>query len=216
MLDDEDYIIEEKIIDMCGRYLNRLRAVYQSTGKRVAFYRGSPDKVMEGDIKTFQPRTKSMNTLQPIHEISNEWFEYKFGIKARTDTLFVTSNKVQAKEYGFIHYIFPVGGFTTIHSDTYDDLFFKINNREFKKILRKKGMDGEYTGNVIGKVAENDLELAKEIVYEILEDGDYAKGKSSAALLSGNEVMLKTKQFIVVPYDDRFIEFMNTVVYTDD
>lgn len=215
MFEDDD-IIEEKIITMCGRYLDRLRSVYQATGNRVAFFRGSPIQETEGSLNTFIPRKKSMNTLQPIHEITNEWFEYKFGIKARTDTLFVTNNKVQAKQYGFVHYVFPIGGFSTIHSDKYDDLFLELNNRNFRKRLQSKGVAFEDSTNLLKDMVWKQPEVTKEIIYEILEDGNYIKGKSSSALQSGNEVMLKTKQFIIVPYDERFIEFMNTVVYTDD
>ena len=40
----------------------------------------------------FQPRKQSMNTNPVIHETANEWFKETFGIAARTNTVFTTTN----------------------------------------------------------------------------------------------------------------------------
>lgn len=218
MFDDES-IIEEEIINKCGKVINRLRDVYNTTGTKTAFYRGMSSEVTDGKIYTFSPRSAPMNTHPVVHDISNKWFKDKFGISARTDTLFVSSSKRQASEYGSVHYVFPIGGFSTIHSNRYNDLFIDMSRRKIKEILLQIGVsEKDLPGitklyDVLANTHPNELETA---IRKFLEDGEYIKGKSASALLSTNEIMLITKKFIVAPYNDRFIDFMDSVVYTDD
>lgn len=216
---NDDFIIEELIISKCDRYLNRLREIYTSTGNKTALYRGVPNKVEDGKVYTFRSRSVPMNTNPIVHDISNRWFNDKFGIYARTETLFTTANKRQASEYGEVHYVFPVGGFSTIHSPKYNDLFIDMNRRKIKEILLSYGIDEDEIpsrSKFYEVLIETHPEELEKAIFQFLDNGDYVKGKSTAALLSTGEVMLKTKQFIIVPYNERFSEFMEDIVYTND
>ena len=43
---------------------------------------------------------KPKNSHANVHEVADEWFNNKFGIRARTQTIFCTPDIEQAKEYG--------------------------------------------------------------------------------------------------------------------
>lgn len=214
--DDNVAITEELILEKCPRYLARLREVYESTGNRVCFKRGSP-KIYNGDIQTFRNRKAPMNTSVVLHNITNEWFDMKFGIKAREECLFVTNSTLDSKEYGTPHYVFPIGGFSTIHSNSVKDLYLALNHKPVTKALQKHGIDTtKYTVNnntFLQELYLSEPEAMESAIYELLEDNNYRKGKSAEALLSNNEVMLKTKRFIMVEINERFSEFMNDVIW---
>lgn len=219
--EDDDYendsIAEELIIDNCGKYLNRLRTIYENTGHKVSFKRGSAPIYDGAEVQTFVKRTKPMNTNPIVHKITNEWFYMKFGIRAREECLFVTNSTVETQNYGTSHYIFPVGGFSTVHSNDVKDLFLKIKRKDIAVYLQKHGIDiTDFTINNktfyqdVYKEQPTELEMA---FYEFMESLNYVKGKSTAALLSNNEVMLRTPRFIMVPINERYTEFMNEVVW---
>jgi len=65
-------------------------------------YRGFADVVQSGTIKN-NYRTTSRNpkdTPTNIHYIADKWFEEKFGIKARSETIFCSTDIEQAGRYG--------------------------------------------------------------------------------------------------------------------
>ena len=45
-----------------------------------------------------------------FHKVFDEAFQKKFGVKARSNTLFTTKNENTAKGYGTVYYVFPIGG----------------------------------------------------------------------------------------------------------
>lgn len=216
--EDDDFMIDEELImKNCERYLNRLRTIYDNTGNKLSFKRGSPTIYTSATIQKFKPRKAPMNTFPVIHNITNEWFYKKFGIYGRVECLFVTNSTIEAKNYGTPHYVFPVGGFTTIHSRKVHDLFLEITSQHFKPYLVKYGITNNknllLSKDTLGKIYNEKPEELTMALYDFLETSDYVKGKSSDALHSNNEVMLRTDKFIMVPINDRFTEFLNEVVW---
>lgn len=58
-----------------------------------------------------------------VHEIADQWFDNKFGIKARSETIFCTPNCHQAAEYGEAYEITVPDtiGYQLIYSNNVDD-----------------------------------------------------------------------------------------------
>jgi len=71
---------------------------------------------------------KPKDTPMEIHEWIDEWFYKKFGIKARSNSIFCSFNEKISKDYGNPYYIIPIGKYSTIASPTIEDLFDVMEN----------------------------------------------------------------------------------------
>src|SRR6056297_324818 len=154
----------------CQPYINILKKIsfmyYLLSGRSSGY--GS----LDFDKKKVRQNRKPKDTPEEINQWVDKWFYKKFGIKARSQTLFCTSDKSSARNYGKIYYIFPIGNFEVIWSKKYTDLYNRAH------------MD---TG----------LDRYKEFFLDYIAD-TYIKGKSIDALKSGNEIMLYCKEYYML------------------
>lgn len=93
-------------------------------------YRGSRSQ-NHGPTRLFSKRgvrtnRRPTNTDPHVHDQMNDWFEKKFKIKARSETVFTTGRFADAKGYGTVYCIFPIGDFKFIWSPKIDDLFVRL------------------------------------------------------------------------------------------
>jgi len=118
---------------------------------------------------------KPKDTPIDIHNWLDEWFYKKFGIKARSNTMFCTSSISLAGRYGSaIYYIFPMGNFEIIWSDIVNDMYTPVMNR---------GLDAYIT-------------------YFLDHYGKkYKKGDLQGALKSKSEIMLHCKEYYILDDD---------------
>lgn len=68
----------------------------------MTLYRGITGDIAIGVVENTYlctPR-KPRNSAEFVHKIADEWFENKFGIRARSRTIFCTQDINQAKQYG--------------------------------------------------------------------------------------------------------------------
>lgn len=86
---------------------------------------------MRNKTKTFMKiavrqdrQPKSMDV--DIHNLADKWFDEKFGFKARTTAVFVSGDSVEAKDYGKLYAIFPIGDFRFVWSQKSSDLFVSL------------------------------------------------------------------------------------------
>lgn len=121
-------------------------------------------------VKSVRQDRKPLDTGKGDHKILDDSFYEKFGIRARSKTLFCTSNWSNAINYGELYYIFPIGKYEIIWSKTIFDLY---RYSKFKEI-------------------QGDESKIKNIV------NDYKQGDLGGALKSGNEIMLHCKEYLAV------------------
>jgi len=117
---------------------------------KTVLYRGSENS---NETKTVILKTrfdrKPTDTPQVIHDIIDVWFFNKFGIKARSQSIFTTPKLTFAKRYGVPTAILPKGNAVYIYSKKACDLFNNLSERistyiqdtEFDEINRKYDLD---------------------------------------------------------------------------
>lgn len=132
-----------------------------------------------------------MTTPEAYHNLFNEYFEKKFGFKARSECLFTTGNKGFAKEYGAPYLIFPIGPFEFIWSINIYDLFMEISRF-----------------NIPQKPPEKITEYFKERLFGSLDDVNYQDTDLSEAIGSGNEIMVHCDQYYAIPADSELAEYI--------
>lgn len=135
-------------------------------------YRGMRSSDVYRTIKVRKNR-QPVDTQQLIHDSTNDWFESKFGIKARSETVFASTGTKLASRYGTVYSIFPIGEHTTIWSPTVMDLYISTNH------------------------------LTPSEVIEFLEDSEYQIGGISLATRgkSNRELMIKCDSYYAIRND---------------
>jgi hypothetical protein len=91
------------------------------------------------------------DTPQDIHEDLDDAFNKKFGINARSNSLFCTGDISQASGYGKVYIIFPQGSYNVIWNDDVSDLFMRL------KYIYRNAVAG----------SDSDFELGDDISYVI-------------------------------------------------
>lgn len=102
--------------------------------------------------KPIRKDRKSLNTPSEIHNIMNGLFYDKFGIKARSETMFCYFNDINSLSngnmYGKYYLVFPINKFKLIYSEEVKDLYvdlsglffnhFDVVSRDLDEIIKQK------------------------------------------------------------------------------
>lgn len=111
-----------------------------------------------------------------FHVAFNDYLVEKFGIPYRSQSLFVTSSRMDASSYGDIYCVFPMGDFTFIWDKNIDDPWIDLVDRnmwrgnyeaeDFVAYLRAHDsyQDTDFIGAVLSK---NEIMIACESYYAI-------------------------------------------------
>lgn len=92
--------------------------------------RASSVPLAEFSKKNIRPDRKPMSTDLAMHHAMDNWFNEKFGFKARSAALFTTGDFKDARSYGAVYAIFPIGDFRFIWSEVIGDLFISMRDPE--------------------------------------------------------------------------------------
>jgi hypothetical protein len=110
----------------------------------------------------------------PLHHRANAWFEEKFGIKYRSEAIFVSGNRVTAHGYagakGVVARVLPLGPYRYCWSPSVRDLYQSV------------------------KLASGDFEIE-----DLLASADYREHGLAEASQAGVEVMLYCETYIAIP-----------------
>lgn len=90
-------------------------------------YRGMRNKDQEiMKVKTREDRKpKNMDAI--VHDKMDAWFNEKFKFKARSAAAFVVGNFAEARSYGQVYAVFPIGDFKFAWSPKVSDLFIQVS-----------------------------------------------------------------------------------------
>jgi len=148
---------------------------------------GKPDFFI-GDVRqNRQPR----NTNKEIHEIADKVFSQIFGIKARTSTIFTTSEYREADYYGTSYIIVPIGDFKIVWSPKVRDFTMAIDD---KSVWEPQGFKETMILMVHDKKSPEYIEMRlKRWIKDNYKIGDLDK-----ALSSSNEIMLHCNQYVAL------------------
>jgi len=197
-----DIPFELVLLEECQPFLEEFKKIYLS-GTKIPLRRGMLIQPSEHITKIkVNKKGKANSTNERIGTACDEWFYKKFGIKARSQTVYCTGSRKVATDYGFPFFCFPVGKFDIIWSPKIDDLFLRIT--EIKVIEEAKGVTLSFE-EAKAKIDDinfiNDAELYKAI-DSLLSKAQYVKGSLDKALASKNEIMIHCNHYYVARDDD--------------
>lgn len=136
-------------------------------------FRGMKNKGVGAFKQSVRGDRKPKNMLPELHSKIDDWFQTKFGIKARSETVFVTGDFNDARSYGKAYAVFPIGEFDFVWSPEVGDLFIVLHN-----------------------------ETPSE-VPDRLADLKYQTTDLKAAIDSYYEIMVRCKEYYAVPIYDK-------------
>lgn len=145
------------------------------------------------DYKTFTKKTirkdrQPLNTPEAIHQIIDNWFNKKFGVKARSNSMFCSFDMDMIETYGYEHFVFPIGQYKVISSADVGDLFIDLH----------KYVDNKGKGSIDRYFLDRKLIELKDIVYEFLKNAKYKEGLQR----HNNEIMLICKDVYLMGWND--------------
>jgi hypothetical protein len=164
------------------------------------------------DIDRIKPRIdrKPLNTPREIHDIWDGEFKKKFGWKARSEGVFVTSDSYMSENFGRAYLFFPIGPYKYVWSSKYMDVTNDMDNIVYEYFYNKeRGYDTTlkkiwYMENIKHQDIWDNTEIFNEwksknadrIDKEMIHDcklivDDYIKSNMKGAIKYGNEMAFK-------------------------
>lgn len=117
-----------------GKWLDAMKSAHAGIFRGIEDIESKRDPIMSGMIGDYHIKLykipirkdrKPMTTARLKHKHIDEWFNEKFGVKARSTGLFATPSFDDAGTYGTPGLVFPIGG-DVIWAPEIGDLFFHI------------------------------------------------------------------------------------------
>lgn len=169
----------------CKPYLNDVIRIY----KNYFFYSGRNDSrdFLKKDVR--QDRVPR-DTPPEIHEFLDEWFKRKFGVRARSQSVFCSFYESDADGYGNIYYVFPVGEYKAISNKDINDLSDSIVNNVINSTESVLRIDGKVHISKFNKVWSMLSNKQKEEIFKKIE-------KFLNASNYENKAFSKTEQMII-------------------
>lgn len=117
---NENIKTNEPIFDIIRRDCQPFLKELKKTERFLYSGRNQDDRYLNFKIrKNRYPR----DTASEIHELFDEHFKKKFGIKLRSESMFVSGDTKQADAYGYIYYVFPKGKYGLYYNTRIHDLW---------------------------------------------------------------------------------------------
>lgn len=183
----------------CAKYLSESggKLMFRGIGKKPTGYIHEELFMNNKQLDAFQAsirrNRKPLTTNLRMHEITDEWFFDKFGIKYRSNALFTTADTVTAKGYGNIAAIFPIGDFKYVWSPEMEDLYFLFNNIDDVELWTESPSD----------------------VFKKLDSLNYKDTDLKKALITHNEIMIHCDDYlaVILPDDDDTIKALKNYLF---
>ena len=155
----------------CQPFLKQMKSLnFENENLLFSGRKSSSDFTKKKVRKNRSPKDTSID----IHNWVDDWFYEKFGIRARSNTVFCTSDRGTSIEYGDVYVLFPIGKFEVIWSYHLKDLYDKF-------------------------VMDMGLEYWKKNFLSY-DAKTYKKGNLQRALKSKNEIMLYCKEYYMLEF----------------
>lgn len=157
--------IVEAIKNDCKPYLKDLGGLY----KKHPFLSGRNNNPYDFSRGTVRKDRMPKDTPVELHDIIDNWFYKRFGIKARSNSIFCGLSLGGLSQYGLVKMIFPIGKYTAISSSNIIDLFSEIEDAFTNLGIRAgSGLKDDWHD-----LLDEDKQTIINSVIHILENGDY-------------------------------------------
>lgn len=197
MITFKQFLAEEEPIDLNELLNTECHSFFQQTDGQAVLYRGIVQlknlagKVMVGNRPvdyyrmTVRKDRAPMTMARPLSEIVDNFFQKKFGFKARSEAFFCYGMGAEryARQYGnHPCVVFPIGPFNCVWSPKAPDLWDEISAVS----------PSEYYSNEDG--------YQEDKVEKILNDLGYRDDEFDKAAAGRVELMIECDEYIAIPY----------------
>jgi len=132
-----------------------------------------------------------------MHDIADSWFQSKFGIKFRSNSVFCIGSDTLAANYGPTYFMIPIGNFDFCYSKQVWDMYDHFDDAEPWYYLKTKEDRAEATLRFYERLASSDYRCNTSIA-------DFQKG-----IKSRHEMMIHCRNYYLLPanaYGSRVIK----------
>lgn len=157
------------------------------------------DIMLAGEVVVRKDR-RPRNTPQFAHDVADDWFHDKFDFRTRSQALFVIGNEREARSYGTLCIVLPIGSFTTYSSTKIDDLTQKLFPDH----------DWESSPGLVGgqqawasTEGEPSIKDQESLITTVLNDADYKVNDIAGMQSNTNmEIMIKCDRYLAIHCND--------------
>jgi len=170
----------------CQPYLQQAKP-FDSYTQLLRGMGGRNDNFLKKQIRLENRKPKDIP--QELHNRINQYFEQHYGASFR-NALFTSSDYIQAENYGNVYYIFPIGDFKFLWSPDIEDLFMMYD--EYRPWFRP--------GSDVPQEEQDrrTQEAMDEFFKKDILGGKWYNSNLSAGIDSGNEVMIRAKEYYAI------------------
>lgn len=204
--------ITQMLESNCRNYLKDLKQVNFKRPFLLSGRSKNKSPIFKGTVrKNRQPK----DTPQSLHDLINDKFEEKFGVRLRGNSLFITGRTTEAKQYGKPYIIFPINEYQVYWSEKVNDLyayfFSYLEDFYFRTRIYKEEANDIFSYVSTGDISYvqkpnfvDELNLAvdqwKEFREKFLQRLNFIiktfeQGKMEEGLKTGVEIMLYCNQY---------------------
>lgn len=196
-----------KVISDCEQFLQQ-----SNYPKSKPLWRGIKEQAPYLEKQVRKDR-KPTDTLEIVHQIVDRYFEKKFGVRFRSNSVFATSTSSLAEEfagkYGSLYVIFPKGNFSFAWSPNVKDLYTNLNRHLKSKFDldqdRAEMWESSDGQSFMYKQFNNEHTVDKiqfeQSIYGLLENLQYQNTDLSSAINSGAEIMINCNSYYAIDQD---------------
>ena len=141
------------------------------------------------DMKVVRKNRKPQSTPSDIHEWIDDWFYEKFGVRARSNVVFGSFDKLVTVDYGEPFIIFPIGKYMMLSSNKVSDLYLTLG-KYLRKYNRKFNM---FTYDDRIRAGDINVMEMKTRIIDFLNKSNYKKN-----ILNLNEQMVICKKYYMI------------------
>lgn len=204
--DYNEYILKDEVIDNiitvlkrdCQNWISELRSPQKALSYRGIM--GIPNVLFMK--KNTRQNRRPKDTSKNLSDIWDNWFEKNFGFRARSESAFVTGNKLEARNYGDIYLFYPIGNQYSYLSSRG---IYDLTNQFPRLYIDAARNDKEYMErraeiNTVG--FEKNLNM-EEVFQTMNEKTNYEKDINLYEyIIAGSEIMVKTDAYYALYAED--------------
>lgn len=109
-----------------GLLYRGIKKIWKNKSRNIPMSVKSDETNIEFWKKNVRQDRRAMDTFDDLHIDLDNWFNKKFGIKARTQSIFCFADPKDTENYGVPCIVFPIGPIKYVWSPNVPDLFYKI------------------------------------------------------------------------------------------
>lgn len=240
LLEDDTATSEEiRLVQPLIEAVYQARPFFQQRGSSKFLFRGivgrnNPNDMYDEFVRVVAPRQnrrpKDSSTM--LHNALDERLNNAFGVPYRSAGLFVTGDRMQAREYGEPAIILPQGDFKFSWGTKVRDSLHYFSMNGFKQYIEKNATDtlvtefgdmfrygiNEDDWNRLMRYNEEAAALWNDWMDMMFYEGHYTNENLSAAIDSNNEIMLSCNRYAIVRLSENirswYIQAANQILDT--